>query len=69
MIHVTPVITAKPGKRDQVLSMLARPTCRRSTPRQAAWIPAQAIDAEGGTSAKYGPNTFVVIRTGRASTI
>ena len=60
MIHILAIITAKPGKRDEVLghfranmpAVHAEAGCLEYGP---------AIDAEGGPGAKYGSDTFVVI--------
>src|SRR4051794_29805445 len=60
MIHVVAIITAKPGKRDEVLAHF-----RANMPAvhaEAGCIEyGPAIDAEGGPGAKYGADTFVVI--------
>jgi quinol monooxygenase YgiN len=60
MIHVLAIITAKPGKRDEVLGHF-----RANMPAvhaEAGCIEyGPVIDAEGGAGAKYGPDTFVVI--------
>ena len=60
MIHVIAIITAKPGKRDEVLGHF-----RANMPAvhaEAGCIEyGPAADAEGGPGAKYGPDTFVVI--------
>src|SRR5437762_7603022 len=62
MIHVIAVLTAKPGKRDEVLqhfranipAVLAEKGCIEYGP---------AVDADPAppSQAKYGPDTFVVI--------
>ena len=62
MIHVLAIITAKPGKRDEILrhfranmpTVHAEKGCIEYGP---------AIDAEGvgGFQTKFGPETFVVI--------
>src|SRR5260370_17831136 len=60
MIHVIAILTAKPGKRDEVLNAF-----RANMPAvhaEAGCIEyGPAADAEGGPGAKYGPDTFVVI--------
>jgi quinol monooxygenase YgiN len=60
MIHVIAIITAKPGKRDEVLGHF-----RANMPAvhaEAGCIEyGPAIDAEGGPGAKYGADTFVVV--------
>jgi len=60
MIHVVAIITAKPGKRDEVLGHF-----RANVPAvhaEAGCIEyGPVVDAEGGPGAKYGPDTFVVI--------
>src|SRR4029079_7473996 len=60
MIHVIAIITAKPGKRDEVLGHF-----RANMPAvhaEAGCIEyGPATDAEGGPGAKYGPDAFVVI--------
>src|ERR1051325_6235651 len=60
MIHVIAIITAKPGKRDEVLGHF-----RSNMPAvhaEAGCIEyGPVIDAEGGAGAKFGPDTFVVV--------
>jgi quinol monooxygenase YgiN len=60
MIHVIAIITAKPGKRDEVLGHF-----RANVPAvhaEAGCIEyGPAIDATTGTPAKFGDDTFVVI--------
>ena len=62
MIHVLAIITAKPGKRDEVLAAF-----RANMPAvhaEAGCIEyGPAVDAEGmgGFQTKFGPDTFVVI--------
>ena len=64
MIRVIAVITAKPGRRDEVLALF-----RANMPAvhaEAGCIEyAPAIDAEGFGSfqTKYGPDAFVVLET------
>ena len=60
MIHVIALLTAKPGKREEVLAAF-----RANMPAvhaEAGCIEyGPAIDAEGGPGAKFGADTFVVI--------
>ena len=60
MIHVLAIITAKPGKRDEVLAAV-----RANIPAvhaEAGCIEyGTVIDAEGAAGAKFGPDTFVYI--------
>ena len=60
MIHVLAIITAKPGKRDEVLGHF-RANMPAVHAEQGCIEYGPAIDAEGGAGAKYGPDTFVVI--------
>ena len=60
MIHVLAFITAKPGKREEILTAFRAnmPACRA----EAGCIEyGPAIDAPTGTPVKYGDDTFVVI--------
>jgi quinol monooxygenase YgiN len=60
MIQVLAIITAKPGKREEVLRHF-----RANMPAvhaEAGCIEyGPVIDAEGGFGAKFGPDTFVVV--------
>jgi len=60
MIHVVAIITAKPGMRDSVLAHF-----RANVPAvraEAGCIEYGAtVDAAGGSPAKFGDDTFVVI--------
>jgi quinol monooxygenase YgiN len=60
MIQVLAIITAKPGKREEVLGHF-----RANMPAvqaEAGCIEyAPVIDAEGGFGAKFGADTFVVV--------
>ena len=60
MIHVIAILTAKPGKRDEVLAAF-----RANMPAvhaEAGCIEyGPAAGAEGGFGAKFGPDAFVVI--------
>ena len=62
MIHVLAVITAKPGKRAEVLKAFNAnvPAVRAE---KGCIEYGAAVDAEGAPSlqAKYGPDTFVVV--------
>jgi quinol monooxygenase YgiN len=60
MIHVLAIITAKPGKRDEVLAAF-RANMPAVHAEQGCIEYGPAADAEGGAGAKYGPDTFVVI--------
>jgi len=60
MIHVLAIITAKPGKRDEVLAAF-RANMPAVHAEQGCIEYGPATDAEGGAGAKYGPDTFVVI--------
>jgi quinol monooxygenase YgiN len=60
MIHVVAIITAKPGKRDEVLGHYR--SIMPEVHAEAGCIEyGPAIDAEGGPGAKYGPDTLVII--------
>jgi quinol monooxygenase YgiN len=62
MIHVLAIITAKPGKRDEVLGHF-RANMPAVHAEKGCIEYGPAIDAEGvgGFQAKLGPDTFVVI--------
>jgi quinol monooxygenase YgiN len=60
MIHVIAIITAKPGKREEVLAAF-RANMPAVNAEQGCIEYGPAADAEGGPGAKYGPDTFVVI--------
>src|SRR5258707_5619247 len=62
MIHVIAIITAKPGKREEVLAAF-RANMPAVHAEQGCIEYGPAIDAEGIGSfqAKFGPDTFVVI--------
>jgi len=60
MIHVIAILTAKPGKRDEVLAAF-RANMAAVHAEQGCIEYGPAADAEGGPGAKYGPDTFVVI--------
>ena len=62
MIHVIAVITARPGKRDEVLGHF-RANVPAVRAEQGCIEYGAAVDAAGAPAvqAKYGPDTFVVI--------
>ena len=60
MIHVLAIITAKPGKREEVLAAF-RANMPAVHAEQGCIEYGPATDAEGGAGAKYGPDAFVVI--------
>ena len=60
MIHVLAIITAKPGRRDEVLGHF-RANMPAVHAEEGCIEYGPATDAEGGAGAKYGPDTFVVI--------
>jgi len=60
MIHVLAIITAKPGKREEVLAAF-RANMPAVHAEQGCIEYGPVIDAEGGAGAKYGPDSFVVI--------
>jgi quinol monooxygenase YgiN len=60
MIHVVAIITAKPGKREEVLAAF-RANMPAVHAEQGCIEYGPVVDAEGGAGAKYGADTFVVI--------
>lgn len=60
MIHVIAIITAKTGKREEVLAAF-RANMPAVHAEQGCIEYGPATDAEGGPGAKYGDDTFVVI--------
>ncbi len=60
MIHIVAIITAKPGKREEVLAQF-RANMPAVHAEKGCIEYGPAIDAEGAFGAKYGPDTFVVI--------
>lgn len=62
MIHVTAILTAKPGKRDEVLKIF-----RANVPAVLAekgcieYVPTVDADGIGPVQTKLGPDTFVVV--------
>src|SRR5260370_41351084 len=61
MIHVLAIITAKPGKREEVLAAF-RANMPAVHAEQGCIEYGPAIDAEGGGGAKHGPDNFFVSR-------
>jgi quinol monooxygenase YgiN len=59
MIHVIAIITAKPGKRDEILRH-ARANLAAVRAEKGCIEYGQAVDADG-PFAKFGPDTFVVV--------
>ena len=62
MIHVLAIITAKPGKRDEILAAF-RANMPAVHAEQGCIEYGPAVDAEGvgGMQTKFGPDTFVVL--------
>ena len=62
MIHVVAIITAKPGKREEILEAF-RANVPAVHAEQGCVEYGPAIDAEGigGFQTKFGPETFVVL--------
>jgi quinol monooxygenase YgiN len=60
MIHVLAILTAKPGKRDEVLTAF-RANMPAVHAEKGCVEYGPAVDAEGGFGAKYGADSFVVI--------
>ena len=62
MIHVIAIITAKPGKRDQILEAL-RANMPAVHAEQGCIEYGPAVDAEGigGFQTTFGPDTFLVL--------
>ena len=60
MIHVIAIITAKPGKRDEILKN-ARANLAAVHAEKGCIEYRQVVDLEGMGTAKFGPDTFVVI--------
>lgn len=61
MIHVLAIITAKSGKREEILSAF-RANMSAVHAEKGCIEYGPAVDAEGiGFSTKFGPDTFVVI--------
>ena len=60
MIHVVAIITAKPGKRDEILKH-ARANLAAVRAEKGCVEYGPTVDVEGLGNAKFGPDTFVVI--------
>src|SRR5258707_10022882 len=60
MIHVIAIITAKPGKREEVLAAF-RANMPAVHAQQGCIEYGPAVDAQGGPGAKYGADTFFVV--------
>ena len=60
MIHVIAIITAKPGKRAEVLSHFKANVPAVHAEKGCIEYGA-TVDTDGGPFAKFGPDTFVVI--------
>ena len=60
MIHVVAIITAKPGKRDEILRNFKANVPAVHAEKGCIEYGA-TIDTDGGPFAKFGPDTFVVI--------
>ena len=60
MIHVIAIITAKPGKRDEVLKNFKGNVPAVHAEKGCIEYGA-TVDTDGGPFAKFGPDTFVVI--------
>ncbi len=60
MIHVLAIITAKPGKRDEVLGHFQANVPAVHAEKGCIEYGA-VVDTEGGPFAKFGSDTFVVI--------
>ena len=60
MINVIAIITAKPGKRDEILKNF-RANVPTVHAEKGCIEYGATVDIEGGPFAKFGPDTFVVI--------
>ena len=60
MIHVVAIITAKPGKRDEILKNFKANVPAVHAEKGCIEYGA-TVDTDGGPFAKFGPDTFVVI--------
>ncbi len=60
MIHVIAIITAKPGKRDEILKSFKANVPAVHAEKGCIEYGA-TVDTEGGPFAKFGSDTFVVI--------
>ncbi|TMJ30320.1 MAG: antibiotic biosynthesis monooxygenase [Alphaproteobacteria bacterium] len=62
MIHVIAIITAKPGKRDEILGhSRANVPAVRAEKGCIEYGPAIDADGMGSFQTKFGPDTFVVV--------
>ena len=62
MIHVVAIITAKPGKREEILEAFrANVPAVRAEQGCIEYGPAVDADGNGGFQTKFGPETFVVL--------
>ena len=64
MIHVVAIITAKPGKRDEILKNFKANVPAVHAEKGCIEYGA-TIDTDGGPFAKFGPDTFVFIEKWR----
>jgi quinol monooxygenase YgiN len=60
MIHVVAIITTKPGKRDEILGHF-RANVPAVKAEKGCIEYGAAVDLEGMGTAKFGPDTFVVV--------
>src|SRR5262249_57218027 len=60
MIHVIAIITAKPGKRDEILKNF-RANAPTVHAEKGCIEYGATVDTDGGPFTKFGPDTFVVI--------
>jgi len=60
MIHVIAILTAKPGKRDEVLAAF-RANMPAVHAEEGCIEYGPATDADGAFGAKFGPDTLVII--------
>jgi quinol monooxygenase YgiN len=60
MIHVVAIITARPGKREEILGH-ARANLAAVRAEKGCIEYGPTVDVEGMGTAKFGPDTFVVI--------
>ena len=60
MIHVIAVITAKPGKRDEILGHF-RANVPAVKAEKGCIEYGATVDVDGGPFAKFGPDTVVVV--------
>ena len=60
MIHVVDIITAKPGKREDILKNFRANVAAVHAEKGCIEYGA-TVDTDGGPFAKFGPDTFVVV--------